>query len=78
MIDKKIIQKITQAVLLLVIVIYIITGFGITQFRIVEYLTLGLLTKSLAFKIHSSLIIPLIVFLVLHVYFGIRQRKNQD
>ena len=54
--------------LLVVILAYIITGFGMTQFRIVEPLTLGLLSKNLAFKIHHTLIIPLIVLLIIHIY----------
>jgi hypothetical protein len=50
------------------VIVYLITGFGITEFRIVEPLTFGLLTKSLAQKIHISLEIPFIVLLVLHIW----------
>jgi len=50
-----------------VIIIYLITGFGITEYRIVEPLTFGLLTKSLAHKIHIYLGIPFIILLILHI-----------
>jgi cytochrome b subunit of formate dehydrogenase len=51
-----------------VIVLYGITGYGITQYRIVEPATLGLLTKPWAFKIHDALVIPFLVLLALHIY----------
>ena len=54
--------------LLAVIVLYLITGFGITEYRIVEQVTFGLLSKPLAFKIHDNLWIPSIILLILHIY----------
>jgi cytochrome b subunit of formate dehydrogenase len=54
--------------LVAVLVLYIITGFGITAYRTVEFVTLGLLTKPLAFKIHDDLIIPFIILIGLHIY----------
>ncbi len=53
--------------LTVVIIVYLITGFGITEYRTVESLTFGLLTKSLAHKIHINLEIPFIILLVLHI-----------
>ncbi len=55
--------------LLVVILLYGISGFGITEYRIVEPATLGLLTRNLAFKIHDNLVVPMVVLLVLHVCF---------
>ena len=69
------IQLVVHWLLLVFVVIYIITGFGITQFRIVEVLTFGLLSKPLSFKIHSNLIIPFIILLVLHVYLKFKKNK---
>jgi hypothetical protein len=47
----------------------------------VEHLTFGLLTKSLAFKIHDALAIPFMTLLLLHILlpsvlrrFGLKQR----
>jgi hypothetical protein len=55
--------------LTVVVIIYLITGFGITEYRIIESLTFGLLTKSLAHKIHMNLEIPFMILLVLHIWF---------
>ncbi len=73
-------KKIIHWLLLVVIVAYVITGFGITEYRTVESLTFGLLTKSLSFKIHDSLFIPSLVLLILHVCFSfivkLKRTKN--
>ncbi|MBW2977956.1 cytochrome b/b6 domain-containing protein [Candidatus Woesearchaeota archaeon] len=69
------IQAVVHWLLLVAIVMYIITGFGITQYRIVEALTFGLLSKPLSFEIHNNLIIPFIVLLVLHIYLKFKKSK---
>jgi len=50
-----------------VIAIYIISGFGITEFRTVEAWTFGLITKNLSFIVHNILTVPFIVLLVMHI-----------
>jgi hypothetical protein len=65
--NQIIIKKTVRWLLLILIVLYLISGFGITEFRTVEALTLGLLTKSLAFKIHDVLWIPFLVLLLSHI-----------
>jgi cytochrome b subunit of formate dehydrogenase len=60
-------KRIVNWLLALTSVIYLITGFGITQFRVVESLTFGLLTKNLAFRIHNILWIPFLILLILHI-----------
>ncbi len=67
----QLVRNILHWSLLVLVILYIVTGFGITQFRIVEQLTMGLLTKSLSFKIHFDLIIPFIILLALHVSFSL-------
>ena len=64
------VRRIIHWLLAVVIVLYIVTGFGITEFRTVEALTFGLLTKNLAFRIHDAMVIPLIVLLALHIFFS--------
>jgi dolichol kinase len=64
-------RQIVHWLLLAVLVLYLITGFGITQYRVVEHLTFGLLTKPLAFKIHDNLLIPFIILMILHIYQGV-------
>lgn len=61
------VKKTIILLLAIVIVLYIVTGFGITEFRTIETLTFGLLTKNLAFKIHNVLLIPSIILLILHL-----------
>ncbi len=62
-------KRIIHWLLAALVIIYLVTGFGITEFRTVETLTLGLLTKALAFKIHNNLWIPFVLLLGLHVFF---------
>jgi cytochrome b561 len=68
MTKQQLIKRTIHWLLTALVIIYLITGFGITEFRIVEPLTFGLLTKSLAQKIHISIEIPFIVLLVLHIW----------
>jgi len=51
-----------------VAILYLVTGFGITEYRIVERLTFGLLSKNLAHQIHIILVIPFIILLILHIF----------
>lgn len=80
---QQLFERIIQWTLLGVIIIYVLTGLGITQFRIIEPATLGLLNKNLSFAIHDNLLIPFIVLLVLHIaikpvkqIYRKRRRKN--
>ncbi|MCX6005356.1 MAG: hypothetical protein NT082_06765 [Chloroflexi bacterium] len=66
---SKNIQVVIQVLLLLTLFAYGITGYGITEFRIVETLTLGLITKPVAFQIHNNLMIPFLILLLLHIFF---------
>jgi thiosulfate reductase cytochrome b subunit len=66
-------KQVVHWALFAIVVLYVLTGFGITAYRTVELLTFGLLSKALAFKIHDSLIIPFIVLMVLHIYQQIRK-----
>jgi len=61
------IRKIIQWLLLAVTVLFLLTGFGITEFKVVETITLGWLTKSWALRLHDNLWIPFIVLLALHI-----------
>ncbi|HEY79362.1 MAG TPA: hypothetical protein G4O09_09640 [Dehalococcoidia bacterium] len=74
------IKTVVRWLLLATVVIFIITGFGITEFRVVESLTLGLLTKVLAFKVHTSPgpWLALAILLILHIglSYGSRGKRN--
>lgn len=62
--------------LMAVSVLFLLSGFGITQYQIVTALTFGLLGKAVAFQLHEWLWIPFVVLLVVHVYLG-RFRKKR-
>jgi hypothetical protein len=68
MTKREVVRRTIQWLLTALVIVYLITGFGITEFRIMEPITFGLLTKSLAQKIHISIEIPFIVLLVLHIW----------
>ena len=65
-----IIKKIIRLTLFSIILAFIISGLGITNYQIIEKLTFGLLTKALSFKIHSKLLIPLLIFLIAHMSYN--------
>jgi thiosulfate reductase cytochrome b subunit len=74
-----VIRKTNAYLALVTVLMYIITGYGITRYQLVEKITFGLLNKALSFQIHSYLISPLIIFLLIHLLFACnifrRQRK---
>jgi len=70
-------KKVIPWLLLVVMALYILTGFGITQFRTVEAMTFGLLTKNLSFKMHNALTIPFAVLLVVHIVMPYVIRKSK-
>ena len=68
-------RRLVAWMLLALALILIVTGLGITEFRTVEALTFGLLSKNLSFQLHSLLWIPFIVVLVLHMALSCRIRR---
>ena len=67
-------KRIVRSLLLIVTMVYLISGFGIAEFKIVESITFGLFTKKLAFEIHEYLWIPFAVLLALHVFLPLAKR----
>ena len=63
----KITRTSIQVILLVLLAAYMITGLGITEARTVEMITFGILSKPVAFQVHSNLLLPFIVFLLLHI-----------
>ena len=80
MTGQGLVKKTIIWLLAIVIVLYGVSGFGITEFRTVETLTFGLLTKNLAFKIHNNLEIPFLILLLLHLClpFVSKLKKGND
>jgi Ni,Fe-hydrogenase I cytochrome b subunit len=69
-------ERFAHWLLLAVTALFLISGFGISDYRIVESLTLGLLTKNLYFRIHSNLSILLVALLGLHIYLVYSRRRD--
>ncbi len=70
------VKRITLEFLVILTILYVVSGFGITEFRIVETLTFGLLTKNLAFKLHNSLFVPSLIVLTLHVLINVLSKRK--
>jgi len=78
MTSQQLVRRIIHWLLTLLIIVYLVTGFGITEYRIVESVTFGLLTKIVAFKLHMSLEVPLAILLILHMYFSLISRPPRQ
>jgi thiosulfate reductase cytochrome b subunit len=70
-----VLKKVIPWLLLAILALYILTGLGITEYRIIEKITFGGLTKNLSFKIHNDLAIPFIVLLAVHIVLPYVLRK---
>ncbi len=75
-INQDLFKKTIHWSLAALVIFYLVTGFGITEFRTVETLTFGLLAKNLAFKIHNILWIPFIILLGLHIFLTLIKKRN--
>jgi hypothetical protein len=72
-----IIKTITHILLTIVIIIFILSGFGITNYQIIGPATAGLLTKPVSFQLHTNLIIPLLVLLTAHIAFTLEKKLQK-
>jgi len=68
-------RRLVSWALLVLALLLVLTGLGITEFRTVEPLTLGLLGKALSFQLHSLLWIPFLALLFLHMVQSCRVRR---
>ncbi|MDD3932491.1 MAG: hypothetical protein PHP55_01400 [Methanoculleus sp.] len=63
-------RKLVSQTLLVLTLLFLISGFGITEPLLVRSLTFGLLDKALSQQIHSLLWGPFLIVLVLHIYYS--------
>ena len=68
-------RRVVGWILFALALLLVITGLGITEFRVVTPLTLGILGKALSFQLHSLLWIPFLAVLVLHMVLSCRIRR---
>ena len=76
--NQDLFRKTIHWLLVVLAVLYLVTGFGITEFRMIETLTFGLLTKNGAFTIHTNLWIPFIILLGLHICLSLIKRRKKE
>ncbi len=76
LIERAKLRGIVHWLLAIAVLLYIVSGFGITQYRAVEAVTFGVLTKELSFRLHGILFLPFIVLLAFHIYFTVLGRKR--
>ena len=65
--NRRLFRKIVHWLLLIAAIVLLISGFGITYFRVVETVTFGIMTKPVAFKVHTITWIPFLILLGFHV-----------
>jgi thiosulfate reductase cytochrome b subunit len=73
----EIVKKVIPWLLLALLALYIITGLGITEYRIIEKITFGGLSRNLSFKIHDNLLYPFLVVLVAHIVLRYALKKKR-
>jgi ABC-type uncharacterized transport system permease subunit len=73
----KIAHTLSHILLIIVIILFIFTGFGITNYQIIEAITLGALPKLTSYQIHLNLIIPFLILLGTHFGFIIRKKYQK-
>jgi hypothetical protein len=66
-IDWRLFRSLVRWSLFVTVLLYILSGYGISEPKTVESLTFGLITKSVAFNIHNNLIIPFALLMFLHI-----------
>jgi thiosulfate reductase cytochrome b subunit len=70
------IRKIIHYSLMVLTILMIITGLGITEPGIVGSLTFGILGKATAYRLHFVLWGPFVILLILHVYISLPKGRS--
>ncbi|WP_286242025.1 hypothetical protein [Methanobacterium ferruginis] len=68
--ERKTTKRTVHILLIILTFIIIISGLGITYYRSIEYLTGGLLDKTLSFQLHTLLFLPFLLILLIHIFFS--------
>lgn len=63
---------------LLLLLLTVVSGYGISEFRLVTALTFGLLTKVLSFRLHHYTELPLVALLSIHVAIALWARRRSS
>ncbi|MFA0847501.1 MAG: hypothetical protein ACC614_08015 [Methanobacterium formicicum] len=76
--DRKTTKKAVHIILMILIVVVIVSGLGITYYRSIEYITGGLLDKTLSFQLHTLLFLPFLLVLLVHLFFSCLWPKKRS
>jgi hypothetical protein len=57
---------------LVLFIVYVLSGYGITNSRVISELTGGALTHSLSLSIHTTIAMPVLFLVSIHVLIGLR------
>ena len=68
----------THFALTAVTALYVVTGIGISDHRLMESLSLGLLTKERSLWIHGNLLHLFTVLLFIHIYLKVRPMLQRE
>lgn len=75
---RKRIRLLLHWVLVVYLAIYLLTGLGIIYWRQIEPLTLGLLGKALAMRIHDNMHLPFVALVIAHVYVSLIMKDRKS
>jgi hypothetical protein len=70
-------KTLIHILLTIVSILLIFTGYGITNYQLIESLTGGLLSKLTSYQIHVNLLIPFIILLIAHMSLTIGKKIHK-
>jgi thiosulfate reductase cytochrome b subunit len=77
-VEKRTMRQWIHFTLTVVTSLYVVTGIGISDPRLMESLSLGLLTKERSLWIHGNLLQLFAILLFLHIYFKVRPTLQRN
>ncbi len=75
---RKVVKLAFHWILVAYLAVYLLTGLGIIYWQQIEPVTLGLLGKANAMRIHDNMHIPFAILLVIHVYLGLIMKEKKS
>ncbi len=66
--DKKTLKKTVHLILIILVAMVIVSGLGISYYQIINTITIGFLSKDLAFRIHTLIFVPFLIVLLIHSF----------
>jgi cytochrome b subunit of formate dehydrogenase len=73
----KLLRRFIHWLLAAAVVVYVVSGFGITEWQTLEPWTLGVVNKVNSMKIHNNFEWPFTALLVLHIFISLVYRSKK-